>query len=47
MNLLSDFFTAKGGGRIPEDKAKIAKIGAFCKDVYEANRSLNNMQKAW
>ena len=35
MNLLSDFFTAKGGGRIPEDKAKIAKIGAFCKDVYE------------
>ena len=35
MNLLSDFFTAKDGGRIPEDKAKIAKIGAFCKDVYE------------
>jgi len=35
MNPLSDFFIAKDGTRIPEDKAKIAKIGAFCKDVYE------------
>lgn len=34
MNPLSDFFTAKDGGRIPEDKAKIAKIGRFSSDVY-------------
>ena len=35
MNPLSDFFIAKDGTRMPEDKAKIAKIGAFCNDVYK------------
>lgn len=35
MNPLSDFFKAKDGSRLPEDIASAAKIGAFCKDVYE------------
>ena len=34
MNPLSDFFVAKDGTRLSEDVAKIVKIGAFCKDVY-------------
>jgi len=34
MNPLSDFFVAKDGTRIPEDKAKIVKTGTFCNDVY-------------
>ena len=42
MNPLSDFFRAKDGTRIPEDKAKIAKIGAFCKDVYNAKAITSN-----
>lgn len=42
MNPLSDFFKAKDGSRIPEDKAKIAKIGAFCNDVYNAKAFTSN-----
>jgi len=34
MNPLSDFFIAKNGNRIPEDKAEIVKIARFCSDVY-------------
>lgn len=45
MNPLSDFFTAKDGTRIPEDKAKIAKIGCFCKDVYSVKAVTANGRK--
>ena len=36
MNPLSDFFKAKDGSRMPEDKAKIAKIARFYSEVYGA-----------
>ena len=45
MNSLSDFFIAKDGTRIPEDRAQIAKIGAFCRDVYKAKAVTANGRK--
>ncbi len=45
MNPLSDFFIAKDGTRIPEDQAQIAKIGAFCKDVYNVKAVTNTGKK--
>jgi len=45
MNPLSDFFIAKDGSRIPEDIAKIVKIGAFCKDIYDTKAVAANGRK--
>lgn len=42
MNPLSDFFRAKDGTRLSEDKAKIVKIGAFCNDVYKVKAVRSN-----
>ena len=45
MNPLSDFFIAKDGTRISSNKAQIAKIGCFCKDLYAAKAVDKNGRK--
>ena len=45
MNPLSDFFRTKDGGRIPADKAEIAKIATFCKDAYKTKAVTANGRK--